>query len=306
MGGPHAAHFGLAMNPIPYIKPGTYLFRFLNPSGPHFWPTITALLSEQMLILNSRRNFNDPFDSQPEIVNDVSSSALRAYLDDALQHPFNSRRSLASVARIMELKATGRTTLDKRHLENIKAGLHKSAEEILDAAGLLSFSLTAENPVLWGHYSASSTGICAVFRRGTSQNSGLSVCARVAYVDKRPQLPLSLIHEMTRRRMAHESYDDLVNQIFFLSFLHKSTHWAYEQEARIFHTFHAFKKLPFDSSEFVGFILGPRSSEELGQKIRGEIKRRRPSTGLDRSMLSATEFRIIIPHKFVQHHSNAA
>ena len=137
------------MENIPYIETGTYLFRFMDPRGQYFWPSITNMLSLNILVLNSRRNFNDPFDSQPTIDNDLSNSAIRDYFRNMLEEPFHPRWSLAGAFRILELKTSGKTNLNKKHVENIKAGLHKSAKEILDLAGL-SFSLTAENPLLWG------------------------------------------------------------------------------------------------------------------------------------------------------------
>lgn len=123
------------MENIPYIETGTYLFRFMDPRGQYFWPSITNMLSQNILVLNSRRNLNDPFDSQPIIDNDLSNSAIRDYFRNMLEEPFHPRRSLAGAFRILELKTSGKTNLNKKHVENIKAGLHKSAKEILDLAG---------------------------------------------------------------------------------------------------------------------------------------------------------------------------
>ena len=272
----------------------------------HFWPAITEILTDHTLVLNSRKNFNDPFDSQPIIKNDLSNRAIRDHFRDALGDPLNPKRSSIAAARILEMRARGETSLSKDRLEYIKKGIRKNAQEMLDSAGILSFSLTAEHPLLWGHYAASFAGVCAVFRRTASLKSGFTVCARVSYVEERPTLPLSIMHEMARRRMAAQDYDGLANQIFFLSFLHKSEHWRYEQEARIFHPFHAFKKLPFEPSELVGFLLGPNSSDDLYVRIKSEIRTRYPSASLDKASLSQTEFRIIIPHKYQLQRANAA
>lgn len=272
----------------------------------HFWPTIAEMLTDRTLFLNSRRNFNDPFDSQPIIKNDLSNRSIRDHFRDSLGDPLNPKRSPIATARILEMRARGETNLSKDRLEYIKKGLRKNAQEMLDSAGILSFSLTAEHPLLWGHYAASFTGVCAVFRRTASLKSGFAMCAKVSYVKERPTLPLSTIHEVSRRRMAGQDYDELVRQIFFISFLHKSQDWGYEQEARIFYPFHAFKKLPFEPTELVGFLLGPNSSNELEARIKSEIRTRCPSASLDKASLSQTEFRIIIPHKYQRHHANAA
>lgn len=288
------------MERFSYVRTGTYLFRFMDHRTAHFWPTIVDMLSGHTLFLNSRKNFNDPFDSQPIIENDLSNSALRCYFNKALENPFNPNRSTVATARLLEMRARGETTLAKHRMEEIKEGLRKSAQEMLDRAGLLSFSLVAEDPVLWGHYAASFTGVCAVFKRGTSLQSAFAICANVSYVNERPRLLLSAIQELARRRMDGDQHDDLAHEVFYLSFLHKSRHWAYEQEARIFHPFHALQKIPFDQNELIGFILGPNSSEDLQTRFRSEIKARRPTVSLDRTSLSQTKFRIVIPHKFRQ------
>jgi hypothetical protein len=105
--------------------------------------------------------------------------------------------------------------------------------------------------------------------------------------------------------MANAPLDEIANEIFFLSFLHKSSHWAYEHEARLFHPFHAFKKLPFDPHELIGFILGPLAPSDLEKKMKSEINARRPSTSLFKSSLSRNDFRIIIPHKFADRAATA-
>jgi hypothetical protein len=286
------------MEKLRYVEPGTFLFRFMDHRTNYFWPTIAEMLSENKLFLNSRTKFNDPYDSQPIIVDDMRNSAIRAYLRDMLENPFNPARSLQSVAHILEMKSTGKTQLSKIHIENIRANLRANANEILDKAGLLSFSMTAENSLLWAHYAASFAGLCAIFRRGTSMSSSLSVCAKVKYVRERPQLRQSLLHELGMRVMANGPSDDVANEVFLLSFLHKSDDWEYEREARIFHPFHAFRKLPFEPQELIGFILGPKSTAELEAKMKHEIKARRASLSLYRASLSATDFKIIIPHKF--------
>jgi hypothetical protein len=294
------------MESFPYVATGTFLFRFMDHRSTYFWHAISEILSEHKLFLNSRKNFNDPFDSQPVIDNDLSNHAIRDYFRNALADPFNPKRSLQSTARIMDLLVSGNTSLKRKRVEEIKKSLEQNAKTLLDNAGLLSFSRTAENPLLWGHYAASFAGVCAVFKRGSSLKSGFAMCSKVAYVDKRPRLPLSIIHEMTRRRMADENYEELSKQIFFLAFLHKSQHWGYEQEARIFYPFYAFKSLPFDPQELVGFILGPNSPDELQIRLRNEIKQRQSPVSLDKASLSPSEFRIIIPHRFARHHADAA
>jgi hypothetical protein len=202
------------MQKIPYVESGTYLFRFFNHRAEHFWPAVEDILSHQTLFLNSRVNFNDPYDSQPVIVDDLSNRAIRQNLSEALRNPLPPKRSWQAVARALDMNSNGKTSFKKTEIENIKIALRKNAEQHLDSAGLLSFSLTAENPLLWGHYAASFGGVCAVFRRGHSLRSCLALCAKVSYVDKRPQLSLSLIRQMSRRWMSTSHTTNLQMKYF--------------------------------------------------------------------------------------------
>lgn len=283
---------------IQYIEAGTYLFRFLDHRTEYFWTTIADLLSNQEMFLNSRLNFNDPFDSQPVVVSDLKAPAIRSYFAHIIQNPFNSNRSAQSVEKLLQLQARGQVHLTKQNIENLKFKSRQNAFEYLDRCGLLSFSRTIKNPLLWGHYAASFSGICAVFKNSGSPKSIFSICADVLYVDQRPELPLSLIFDRGTSVMTGRSAieaDSLANKAFFLSFLHKDAHWSYEQEARIFFPFRSHQKMKFEEEELVGFVFGPNSTIELKTKLAAEIKLRRPKLPLFQATLSQTEFSIQIP-----------
>jgi hypothetical protein len=232
---------------IPYVESGMLLFRFMDHRAGHFWPALSDILSEQKLFLNSRTNFNDPYDSRPEIDNDLRSSDIRRDARELVQDPWNSQLGVDEISTVLMLRARGTIRLSKAQINALKNGMHRSAEEFLDGCGLTSFSLNAEHPLLWAHYAAGYSGICVVFRRNSSRSSGLSLCAKVAYVDRRPNLPLSLFYEMRQTQRAGKSIDEITDKIFFLSFLHKSKEWEYEREARIYYPFEATKK--FDLNE---------------------------------------------------------
>lgn len=108
------------MEGLSYTRKGTYLFRFMDHRTTYFWPTVVDMLSNHTLFLNSRKNFNDPFDSQPIVKNDLSNSALRNYLNRATKDPFNPERSFAATANILEMEAHGKAALPKHRLAEIK------------------------------------------------------------------------------------------------------------------------------------------------------------------------------------------
>ena len=140
-----------------------------------------------VISIQNGSNFNDPYDSQPIIVPNLSSAQIREYIEDMLQNPTNPLRDAAHIAKIYELKRSGKTRVGKQQIENIKNTMLQHCSEFLDKGGLLSFSLVADNPLLWGHYAAAFAGVCVVFKRGQSNQSAFSICAKVNYVQERPR-----------------------------------------------------------------------------------------------------------------------
>jgi hypothetical protein len=98
--------------------------------------------------------------------------------------------------------------------------------------------------------------------------------------------------------MAGDPINDIVNQICFLSFFHKSRTWEHEREARIYFPFHAFKKIDFDRHEFVGIILGPKSSPQLEDRLQETIREAGSSVQIHKATLSSNDFRVVLPEPF--------
>jgi Protein of unknown function (DUF2971) len=281
---------------INYVDPGTYLFRYMDHRSEHFWNAITDILSEQKLFLNSRINFNDPFDSQPVLKDDVKRSDVRRHFERIKRDPLNPDRHPLTSIQLLNLMANGKFELRKDQIRNVKEGQYRNALRYLDQGGLLSFSLTVENPLLWGHYAAAFSGVCVVFKRNASRRSALSLCAKISYVKERPTLPISLYFRLIDGTRTDST--ETADKIFSLSYLHKDSHWSHEQEARIFYPFRASTKIKFERDELIAIILGPKSPIDLEIKLKAEIRSRQPSVSLHKAALSQTEFKIIIPHSF--------
>lgn len=283
------------MREIPYVEPGILLFRYFSPRTEYFWPTLAEILSEQKIYLSSRTAFNDALDSRPEIVDDLSAKDIRRDARELVRNPWVSTLTLTEILKLIEIRNQRRNLLSKQQIKNLKAALFRTADEFLDQCGLSSFSLSANHPLLWGHYAAGCTGICLVFKRNNSQTSGLCLCAKVSYVEIRPRLPLSLFYRMREAQRAGQPIDEIVNKIFFLSFLHKSKSWEYEQEARIHFPFEASKKIRFEPDELIGIILGPNSSVDLEERMRAEVHQRASSVQVVRAAIPKKGFDFVIP-----------
>jgi len=266
----------------------------------HFWRAITDILAEQKLYLTSRTKFNDVYDSHPQIEDDLSLSIIRKHATELIFNPWHPTQDSSLIPLILKLKEQGKTRLNREQLNNIKTETQRNAIEFLDECGLTSFSLKADHPLLWAHYAGGSTGVCIVFRRSTSMQSALSLCARVSYVEQRPRLPLRLIYEMVRARRENKSTEEFENRIFFLSFLHKAQEWQYESEARIFNPFYASKKVQFNRDELIAMIIGPKSPSDLEGRLRRMVSELAPAVQIHRASISRNGFEIVIPKAVVQ------
>ena len=284
---------------LPYVEPGTYLFKFLNPGAPHFWPAVADLLGEQKIFLSSRTSFNDPHDSNPEIEDDLSDSLIRNHAQEMLANPWRSDREPAEISQLLNLQAQGGIRLRKQQIAGIRAHARQTAKESLDQCGLASLSLTMDHPLLWAHYAAGYSGICVVFKRSNSLRSALCLCAKVSYCDSLPKLPVSLSYRMVAAQRANnEEFRELFDRIIFLSFLNKFRQWEYEQEARIVYPSRASTKIAFEKDELVGVVLGPRSSSSLEERLTGEVRRLAPSVRITKASLSSTDYKLALPDVF--------
>jgi len=92
-----------------------------------------------------------------------------------------------------------------------RKALKKTKADISKTKGILCFSKTWRNPVLWGHYADKHKGICLGFEVPRS------VLGKVKYVDSRPSRP------------------DVLDEAFMKRLLFtKFSHWQYEQEYRVY------------------------------------------------------------------------
>jgi len=92
-----------------------------------------------------------------------------------------------------------------------RSALRKTKQELSDEHGILCFSKSWRNPVLWGHYADRHRGLCLGFEipRG--------VLGKVRYLDSRWPVP------------------DVFDMRFVKRLLYtKFSHWRYEQEYRAF------------------------------------------------------------------------
>ncbi|MCI0427560.1 MAG: DUF2971 domain-containing protein [Nitrospiraceae bacterium] len=123
------------------------------------------------------------------------------------------RNRRLKIARIMELNDPFEFLGVDLSDREFRRALRETKAELSTTKGILCFSKTWSNPVLWGHYADKHRGVCLGFEVPSS------VLGKVEYVDSRLPRP------------------DVLDEAFMKKLLFtKFSHWQYEQEYRVYVT----------------------------------------------------------------------
>ena len=136
-------------------------------------------------------------------------NAVRAWTAKHALDDLKHRR--LKISRIMELNDPFEFLGVDLSDPTLRLALKKTKQQLSKTNGLLCFSKTWRNPVLWGHYAGSHRGMCLGF------DVSRTFLTEVKYVTCRPPLPKVLNEEF----MKH---------LLFAKF----SHWQYEQEYRAY------------------------------------------------------------------------
>ena len=121
------------------------------------------------------------------------------------------RNRRLKISRIMELNDPFEFLGVDLSDRDFRKALKMTKTDISKTKGILCFSESWRNPVLWGHYADKHKGLCLGFEVPTS------VLGKINYLDSRLPIPSELDEKFMKR-------------ILFTKF----KHWEYEQEHRIY------------------------------------------------------------------------
>lgn len=128
-------------------------------------------------------------------------------------------------ARIMDLNDPFEFIGVKDPNPRLQEALCKNKESMSKKTGVLCFSATWKNPLLWSHYANKHKGICL----------GLDVpeefCAQIHYVDSRLDVPDGFGHP-SANQLAHKEAHAFMKKLIHTKF----SHWKYEEEYRVWVT----------------------------------------------------------------------
>ena len=132
------------------------------------------------------------------------------------------RNRKLKLARINELNDPFEFISVELSNQRLRTALLKVKNKISETTGILCFSATWKNPVLWGHYAEKHTGICL----GFEVPEGL--CNKINYVDSRLKFPYGF-DQPSAQKLSQIERREFMQKVIYTKF----SHWSYEEEYRM-------------------------------------------------------------------------
>ncbi|WP_166727605.1 DUF2971 domain-containing protein [Mucilaginibacter gilvus] len=163
------------------------------------------LITKSELYFSSPIDFNDPFDSNLEILNAVGKEEIIEHYRKTV------KPSDDFFSNILE-----KSLNDKSVFEIINSTLKKEFYKWVNEAAICSLSKTSHDLLMWGHYTNCHKGVCLGFDPSLLETS-LGTIYDVKYTKPVPKINI------------YDNPTDAVIEFFCA----KSNHWKYEKEVRI-------------------------------------------------------------------------
>ena len=209
------------------------------------------IIKNKRIWVSNPKSFNDPFDSLIDFtkkmtkneVDDLSKKTEEKILQN---NPSDAAQQIESFDNTPQEEKISILT------DRIKRLIREDSKDI----GVLSFSKTRENFLMWSHYADGHKGICIEF---TIPPDG---CYKI-YEVKYSEIPACTINSLHSFLIANQFEAINILKGFYLT---KSIDWAYEEEYRVIFDFcNGTTKIP---GQISGIIFGLKTSPEDIERVK--------------------------------------
>jgi len=229
--------------------------------------TLSSILIDSELWAASPTTFNDPFDCFPDI--DLSGT-----YDEALAF-IDLRTARTGMTINRENRRKMARDIHKRGLGSISGeGGPATWRQSIEQFGVVSFSESCTDILMWSHYAENHTGVCLEF--GT-ETQPISFVAKVVYGPERPAF-----------RPLEPDRTHLIERIL----LHKADIWSYEREWRYLSIKEGAGKTRFPPSALKAVILGAAADEAFERALMDLIAAREVQVPVRRARFDEKTFRL--------------
>jgi len=254
----------------PQAQTQTVLYHFRHLDGEHREWT-KKILTDSILYFSSPSEFNDPYDCKVHYCNRLSIAQLKEHYYTVMKERLPSLSRKQCRAQVVQ---------DTKHLkpDEFISKMTDVMQSIADELGVLSFSATSTNILLWSHYAANHTGICLKFlAENTIPFFGLA--QQVKYEKYYPEVDLLAT-----------SHNDQV-QAFLLT---KAIDWAYEEEWRIIDHENGPGIRVFPEKFLLEVIFGARTKQEDKEDVLSWLSKRKYPVQVSQALLCSGTYSLKI------------
>lgn len=195
-------------------------------------------ISKNELWFSSPKKFNDPFDCNYPILNDISPEDYRRFAEMCAE------TTTADPLPIIR-KYKNASPLERKEILN---GVTEIFLSKIDSWGVCCCSKTWDSILMWSHYTDKHTGICIGYDESTSDRE----LYEVRYAS----------HYPAPNKVAGTDLPSFLKEYM----LTKSAHWMYEQEHRLIN-FEACEKSNPSPYPIVDITFGVKTKPELKKQI---------------------------------------
>jgi len=273
-----------AMNTGLLPQANTSIFRYVGTRG-NAWDFVEKTLLTDTLPLSRATTLNDPFDTNPVIVDDVVAADIFRFAEELLKQ----QGQVFDLAKVVD--AQGRPVSKQELEEHATALIYSLFKQRNEACHIASFSRRISSELQWSHYGDSYKGLAYHFVTRPSEGSGFKHLRPVRYSS---QLPVILLSEMMDHINAFQSGGGFTLRWLAFEqrcFLTKSLEWAYEEEERIIKQ-GGISEISFLDRELVSIIVGPRFPEAELDRLKAILTKRQRPLKLFRAQSSPTSYAV--------------
>ncbi len=218
-----------------------------------YYPANSRTLSsirEKSFYIGGVESFNDPFECQIIRGTNGNETALQNILDhyqNSDRVPQWVRKALRNVRPSVRVEMINRCANDM---------IEQAKRDFINARGVICFSETNDNLLMWSHYASGGTGVCIEYR---TEHDFFKNAVKVSYSDRPPVVDALAIMESVITQHEPSWIKDL--------YCTKPIEWQYEREWRVIHQ----KRntiYTFPGSCLKSIFFGPRCPKEFIDETR--------------------------------------
>jgi hypothetical protein len=212
-----------------------------------------TLLAEGRLFFPCAADFNDPFECDPMF-------NFKTTAHERLRYNMELLKEKAPAMRKYERKKFAKKAATP---ESFAEAARRLTDRLKQTVGILSLCEIHDNLLMWAHYAASHTGICAELRR---DGPPLDLALKVVYSHDYPRVDFfetarAIEGSDDAAQLAQRKWVDAI-------FLTKSIDWSYEQEWRVLDTIGGRRRHTFGPELLTKIYLGCKLSAADEKRVR--------------------------------------